>query len=68
MKRSEMIEVIKRFMHGPSQNPYHHDEAEAFLNKVEEMGMLPPKDDKVKLFGDSEEISMHKWESEDEKR
>lgn len=42
MKRSEMIDIIKRQLYGDSNYPGHEDEATALLGVIEKAGMKPP--------------------------
>lgn len=41
MKRSVIIKQLKYWLFGNTNNPNHELEAEALLNKIEDMGMLP---------------------------
>ena len=67
MKRSEMINYIKHYLHGDSNYPKHRDEADVLLMLIEALGMQPPiKDSKFcELHCNcSEEIVDSSWEKE----
>jgi hypothetical protein len=67
MKRSEMIEIIKNQLFGPSNYPGHKDEAEALLNVIERYGMLPPilESESFKMLPSGElTYQVNSWEKE----
>ena len=68
MKRSEAIKQLKYWLYGASNNPEHQNEAEALLNKIEDMGFLPPFNlHSFMLDGDNADkksISYRTWEKE----
>lgn len=42
MKRSQMVDIIRQFLHGNSNDLFHLDEAEDLLDIIEDVGMRPP--------------------------
>jgi hypothetical protein len=66
MKRSEMLNEIYKMLFAGSDYPHEED----LLNKIEELGMLPPKRE-IKIVSGSALIgdlsySRNDWEPEDE--
>ena len=43
MKRSDAVKQLKYWLHGASNNPNHQNEAKSLLNKIIDMGFLPPE-------------------------
>lgn len=70
MKRSEMIEEIESHFDAHVYLERHsRQSAEFLLNKLEQFGMLPPKQEKSWPKNNPENsISWRMWEPEDEKK
>ncbi len=66
MKRSEMVSKIKYQMYGSSNYKGHLDEAEAILNLVQNLGMLPPIIGNKTAFETVEDEIKPRWENENE--
>jgi len=69
MKRSDAVKQLKYWLFGASDDPFHKEETERLLEKIENMGFLPPFSLTLAMATYPRDMDNgHKWESEDEKK